>query len=294
MGANVSEEAVAALEMLKASLTENAAKAKTAVSALQACFDSCKASLGPHVAEQTRELLEVQQTVAETEKNIARLTRRLGSAISARKNILGITVGGAAAAGTAAAAAGAAGGGKSGGKSGEELPDGPLSGTIVKLYGDKYRTDDNETPYAVRNPETGKYEMLPNADYTLNGYRYRTDANGNISDVSGKLRVKSGKRPGISDTPKGMTAGDERGHLIADVFGGSNKIGNLVAMGFDLNRVSYRALEKKLYDAANAGRDVSICIEVKYDGSGRPTKLVLVYSIDGEVGYEQFTNDARK
>ena len=162
-----------------------------------------------------------------------------------------------------------------------------------KIYykdGERFKTDDNGNIYAKYNKETGQYELLPNTTYELNGYKYTTDSNGNIVKAEGSLRSDKSPRKTINTGVNGQKEGDERGHIIADMFGGSNDVGNLVAMKFDLNRGDYKKMEEKLSRALDEGKDVKLTVEIEYDENGRPTKITCTYTIDGETETEVFDN----
>ena len=165
--------------------------------------------------------------------------------------------------------------------------------SYVEVDGYRYRTDDNGNIYQKKNPETGIYEGLPNTTYQLNGYNYKTDGKGRIVSAGGTLKAKAHEgRPTINDDVKGMTGRDEKGHLIGDQFEGSNLNGNLVAMDFDVNRSDYKKMEEKLAKYVNEyGKKVDMKVDVKYKGnSDRPTDFIVKYTVDGETFKETFKN----
>ena len=157
--------------------------------------------------------------------------------------------------------------------------------------GKTYYYDDNGKLYRVEK------DLVPNSEYKINGYEYKTDEAGRIVSVEGKLHTKEhdGKLP-IKDSLPDIGKGDEkpdddRGHLIGDQFGGSSGSENLIPQDAKINRVDYAKLENQLASEVKNGHDVRAKIEIKYDGdSRRPVGLVYNYSIDGERDMRIFPN----
>ena len=154
----------------------------------------------------------------------------------------------------------------------------------------KISVDDNSKPYA----ENG--ELLPNAEYVLNGNKYATDDKGRIIQVEGNLDLPSEttERPKLPDTPDRKES-DDRGHLVAREFGGSDEIGNLVSMDSEVNRNGdFRKLELELKQAIKDGSEVSIKTDVVYDGdSKRPSAFKVTYTIDGEAYVKTIINERK-
>lgn len=133
-------------------------------------------------------------------------------------------------------------------------------------------------------------KRVPECEYTINGYQYKTDEQGRIASVNGKLHMKDreGRLP-IRNSMQEISGGDaqktdDRGHLIGDQFDGSNGLENLVPMAQELNRGAYLKLEQELAAATKARKDVFVDIKVKYEGdSNRPGCFVIRYSIGGEM-----------
>lgn len=155
--------------------------------------------------------------------------------------------------------------------------------------------DDNGKDYKVNG------ELLPNNEYTVRGYEYKTDENGRIISASGDLHWKDHEGRLPLETPiqtigKGSERpDDDRGHLIADEFNGSNGIENLVPMNSELNRNGdYRKLEKEWEQALKDGKSVNVEIEPQYsDDSRRPDSFIVGYKIDGEYYEKSFANEAK-
>lgn len=155
----------------------------------------------------------------------------------------------------------------------------------------KYGYDDNGRQYTIDG------QLLPNNVYSVNGYEYRTDELGRIVEASGELRLKTREnRKTINENMEDIARGDaketdDRGHLIADQFDGSNKIDNLVPMDANLNRGEFKALENKLASAVEDGKEVKITIEPEYSGdSYRPDRFMVTYSINGDEHITVFEN----
>ena len=156
-----------------------------------------------------------------------------------------------------------------------------------------WQYDDNGEPYAYDGV------LLPNSEYDLNGYHYKTDGNGRVVEVSGTLKLKThdGRKPlskKMDDIAWGdQREGDERGHLIADRFDGSNDISNLTAQNKDVNKKEVRSFEDQLAKEVEAGKKVEVKITVVYEGdSNRPSAYIYDCKIDGKPVKKIFKNEA--
>ena len=158
--------------------------------------------------------------------------------------------------------------------------------------GKVYKTDDVGNIYRC-----GK-ELVPNNEYEINGYKYKTDEMGRVVSAEGKAHIKTHEgRLKIEDTKETIGHGDElptddKGHLIGDQLDGSNGMENIVAQDAELNRGSYRKLEDYLAKAVKEGHDVDIKVEPIYGDklSYRPTEIKYTYTIDGEKNITLFPN----
>ena len=121
---------------------------------------------------------------------------------------------------------------------------------------------------------------MANETYTLNGYEYSTDDQGRIVSACGLLHTNPEARKSLNDAVEGMLDDDERGHIIADIFGGSNLNGNLVAQSFEMNREKYRAIEREWQKALGDHKDVIVLVNIRYGKDKRPTSFVVEYFID--------------
>ena len=150
-----------------------------------------------------------------------------------------------------------------------------------------------------RNPESTNFKELPrNAEYESNGYLYKTDDKGRIVSAEGTLHMKDreGRLPisvSIEQIGRGdQRSDDDRGHLIGDHFGGSNKMDNLVPLNKDLNRGDYLAMEREMADAVKDGKTVYFKVEPRYEGeSARPSMFKATAIIDGEKSVRYFENE---
>lgn len=156
-----------------------------------------------------------------------------------------------------------------------------------KLIEPKTRTeteyrDENGTLYRV-----GK-ELLPNVEYHLDGYDYRTDSKGRIVHAGGQLKLSGETRQPmkakIHDVGRGNEkSNDQVGHLKGDRFGGSSDIENTVAMDAKVNQRSYKRIENICAKAIKEGHVVELHTDPKYKGdSHRPSEFRVTYVIDGE------------
>ncbi len=133
-------------------------------------------------------------------------------------------------------------------------------------------------------------KLLPNIVYTLKEYIYKTDGLGRIISAEGKVRMANEENPrNMEDVKKYANQDyretDDRGHLIAHQFDGSDRLENLVPMDKDLNRAQgdFYKIETKLSDAVKQGDDVRLKVEPKYtDDSNRPSSFRVTYTINGE------------
>ena len=167
-----------------------------------------------------------------------------------------------------------------------------LSSSIPDKLDTQSYYDDKGNLYRVGN------ELLPNNEYEINGYKYTTDDRGRIIKAEGKLHLKNhdGKLPikdSIEDISKGdHKSTDDRGHIIADQFGGSNGLENMIPQDASINRGAYKTFEQELAQEVKSGKNVSVNIEPVYDGdSHRPSALAVTYGVDGKESVRIFPNE---
>lgn len=171
-----------------------------------------------------------------------------------------------------------------------------LKESKAKLEGKKYYYDDKGILYRVED------DLMPNSDYTLNGYIYRTDEQGRIISAKGRLHMRDrNRRLSINDSIDAIGKGDEkkddeRGHLIADLFDGSSDMGNLIVQNKIVNRVDYRNYEKELAKLVNDEKEVRVKIVPVYEeASRRPVAFIVIDIIDGICRGERiFSNEEKE
>lgn len=129
--------------------------------------------------------------------------------------------------------------------------------------------------------------LRPDVRYSCgeHGYVYETDSLGRIERVeveSLSFKTHDGRLSHDPNTP-GKLEGDHAGHLIADRFGGSPELDNLVSQAQRVNQSAYAKLENIWAKALGEGKEVSVDIKVVYDGDGtRPVSFEVDYWIDGK------------
>ena len=161
--------------------------------------------------------------------------------------------------------------------------------TTYEINGDKYETDDNGNIYKKNG------ELMPNTTYERNGYTYTTDENGRITTWGGEAKYEpENERDTNAQTESGgedRKDGDDGGHLVARVLGGSSGNENIVPMRDTVNRGDYKKSENEIAEAKKQGKDVQDSGRVIYEGdSKRPSKIERTYTIDGEKSHLMVDN----
>lgn len=163
----------------------------------------------------------------------------------------------------------------------------PVENNTAKEY-----SDDNGTKYREGD------SLLPNTQFEVRGYQYETDDQRRVVSAEGQLRMRDPNyERDMEDVRKidgqEYKSTDDRGHLIAHQFDGSDKLENLVPMDAKLNQGDYAKLEKNLFSAVNDGADVRMKVEPVYKGdSTRPSEFRVTYSIDGDKDAVVFKNES--
>jgi len=168
----------------------------------------------------------------------------------------------------------------------------PLSEVNPQMFSVKGAKGTGNTPNKVNYGEQytkdnrGKV-LKPNIEYkTKEGYHYKTDSEGRISNVEATLQLGKADRNNYAQRTVGREdrlPNDDGGHLIASIFKGSGEIDNLVPMNATLNRKEYKALETSWKKALESGKTVEVKIEPIYKGnSSRPSKFEVEYKINGK------------
>lgn len=146
--------------------------------------------------------------------------------------------------------------------------------------------DDNGKPYMKNG------ELLPNTSYELKGTKYETDSEGRIIRAEATVEINNAPRPSLNSRKvEGLEHGDDKGHIIAHVLGGSDTEGNLVAQDSKLNRGEYKSMELSAKRAREEGKEVEMTIDIKYEGdSKRPKSFTVILEINGEITVKKFLN----
>ena len=163
----------------------------------------------------------------------------------------------------------------------------------VKYYGRKYRTDDNGKLYMYYNKDSREWEMMPETKYESDGYFYETDKKASITRAGGTIRKNIDGRKPLNTHIEGMKMGDERGHIIGDQFGASNKKDNLIPQTGTINRGKYKNFENTVAALRDEGHNIQEIVDLAYtEDPHRPDALFTRLDIDGYYYEESFPNGA--
>jgi filamentous hemagglutinin len=137
-------------------------------------------------------------------------------------------------------------------------------------------------------------ELKPHTAYHLdNGHAYVTDAAGRVKGVEAQLDLKKMDRNTYQQACVGHcgNAGDDGGHLIASSLGGAGDKINIVPQASTLNRGEWKAMENLLRKELEAGKTVTVKIDVSYPlgGGVRPNAFNVIAIIDGKPTPFRFT-----
>jgi len=117
-----------------------------------------------------------------------------------------------------------------------------------------------------------------------NGHAYVTDAGGRVKEVTGDLSLNKMERNTYQQGCAGASgcAGDDGGHLIASSLGGAGDRVNIVPQAATLNRQDWKDMENYLRGELQAGKNVSVKIDVGYPGGGgvRPDSFLVEANIN--------------
>lgn len=162
----------------------------------------------------------------------------------------------------------------------------------IDYEGNRQYYDDNGKLYRTND------ELTVNNSYEMNGYVYETDELGRIKSTEGTLHFRNREdRLRIKDSIDVIGKGDQkdnddRGHIIGDIFDGSNGLENIVPQDALVNRVDYNALEMKLANEMKNGKEVAVDVIISYtEDSRRPECISVIYSIDGDMEIRNFPNE---
>ena len=145
------------------------------------------------------------------------------------------------------------------------------------------------------NPFDEAGNLKPNINYQTGEfkYNYETDANGRISNWNTdnlQLTKRDGRLNHNPNTP-GKIEGDHAGHLAGDRFGGSPELDNIVSQSQNVNLSQYKKIENQWAKAISEGKEVTVNVNIKYDGDGlRPIEFNVEYTIDGDFFSQSILN----
>lgn len=153
-----------------------------------------------------------------------------------------------------------------------------------------YKTDDDGYIYSI----DGK--LQPNTVYKLNDNVYTTNELGRPLSCEAKL-VLSPENPRDNEAQlqvggKDRRANDQGGHIIGRDMNGDRGIGNLVAMDSRINQSDYKRMENDIKAVLNEGKEVTAKAEMTYSGdSERPDKITVTVTADGKDTVYKFDNN---
>lgn len=132
-----------------------------------------------------------------------------------------------------------------------------------------------------------------------NGYEYRIDSEGRVSEIEGDLTLEKGKRDLNAQREAGgefRRDTDDGGHFIGNRFNGIGGDINMFAQDSNLNRGGYKSMENEWDRELGKGNDVHVKIDPIYqDRTERPHVIMGEYTVteDGNEmkEYFSFTNE---
>lgn len=150
-----------------------------------------------------------------------------------------------------------------------------------KIDGVLYETDDKGKIYKENT------ELIPNTRYEINKIEYVTDARGRIISWEGEPKYKPenerNENAQIESGGKDRREGDDGGHLMARILGGSSGNENIVPMRDTINRGDYKRSENEIIEAKKQGKDIQDSGNIIYnENSIRPSKIERTYIVDNE------------
>lgn len=125
-------------------------------------------------------------------------------------------------------------------------------------------------------------------------YIYETNSKGVIVHAYAddlQLKIHEGRKPHNPKTPD-KQEGDHAGHLVADRFGGSGDLDNLVSQAKKVNLKHYKRLEDAWARAIKEGKKVTVDIKIEYSGDSlRPKGFDINYKINNVKYYDFIKNN---
>lgn len=156
-----------------------------------------------------------------------------------------------------------------------------LTNTQNAIANDVRYYDDNGKLYRIGE------NLLPDMQYTIEGYTYTTDALGRKIRVTGNLHLSDARNEDITDTMEvigknDQMIGDRPGYLISSRFGGTSGAENLFPMDSDIQTEVLTTIENEWINALKNKKNVFVKIDLYYDNqSFRPKGFTVCGNIDG-------------
>ena len=163
----------------------------------------------------------------------------------------------------------------------------------LKKNGNEQHYDDDGKVYRVGN------EIVSNSTIDKDGFQFITDSKGRVMTATGKYsldRAVDSKRDWdatLKEIGKGdEKEGDDRGHIIAHRFGGPDSLINAFPQDMHINRGAYGAFEEYLASELSSCKEIWVSVSLIYEkDSHRPSGVVYMYEIDGEISIRTFPNE---
>jgi hypothetical protein len=143
-------------------------------------------------------------------------------------------------------------------------------------------------------------KLESNQSYKVGDHTYKTDANGRVNLVSGKLELKTRDRSTYQQSKSSKTGGikdglprDDGGHLVASTFSGAGEQINYLPMDSNLNRSAWLQMENGWRRALKAAppKDIKVEILPLYGrDSNRPDAFAVRYWTNGKSKVKFFYN----
>ena len=138
-------------------------------------------------------------------------------------------------------------------------------------------------------------KLLPDVTYQTgeHEYYYTTDGQGRIVSVHApnlQWKEHADRLEHNPHTPD-KQEDDHAGHLIADLFGGSPELDNLVSQWSKVNQKYYRHLERFWAECLEAQINVSVDISIEYGDGMRPANFYIFYTIDDTIDFQDVSSN---
>ncbi len=162
--------------------------------------------------------------------------------------------------------------------------------------------DDSENAYLKKTVNFGNKtstytELLPNVEIKKGNFSSVVDELGRpISNKVTGIKINGNERKSLSSSLKDESylEGDQRGHLIADIFGGTATKENIVPQSQNVNQSQFKTVENVVKGLVNEGHVVDYEVKVNYEGSSkRPSSFEFKITVDG-IEYSELPDELKK